>query len=283
MSKFNRITKFVVMIVMLGACCATNSFAQRSKGRRPAVRTVSMKTTLEPPRTYGGRLMGNKIELRRIDDKVRLDYIVTGARIADGRLQLEGTLNGDGGAESHPTMATVIGSMARARQVWNWNNDSKPGRLKNRATAATPPQGGVAQGTVTEGGVTRNPERAGNVGQLSQATQSTSRSTPTPTSPEGRASTTNGALTEQTQSLYTPSDAGSGCDIVYLKMEIASGASAVSNKTAPPVQVGVVLASRDNVAGEQINKALCRVVRAIKGGEATEAPLSDLNKLLATK
>jgi hypothetical protein len=130
--------------------------------------------------------------------------------------------------------------------------------------------------------VRRNPEQTGNVGQLAQATQSTARNTPTPTSPEGRASVANAALNEQTQSLYTPADAGSGCDMIYLKMELVNEPN--GSKAAPtPVQVAVVLAPRDNAAGERINQALCRVVRALKSGEQADTHITSLNTLLIAK
>lgn len=84
-----------------------------------------------------------------------------------------------------------------------------------------------------------------------------------------------GEINEQTQSLYTPMEAGSGCELVYLKMK------APNQKT--PVQVGVVLAAQDNEAGNQINQALCRVVRALNAKENTEEPLATLNHLLGRK
>ena len=289
--KLNRRNKLAAALLLFAVGSSFEISAQRKSGRQTSTRPrpASMAASI-PPRTFGGRLIGNRIELRRTDDKVKLDFVVTGARVADGELQLEGSLKRPGAAfqlsDGVMTQASVIGTMARARQVWNWNRDEEPGRLKKQATSAgatptSPPQGG-SQGTVPESGVRRNPEQTGNVGQLAQATQSTSRNTPTPTSPEGRASVSNAALNEQTQSLYTPADAGSGCDMIYLKMEIASAAD-ISKSPANPAQVAVVLAPRDNAAGEQINKALCRIVRSLKKGEAADTHISELNSLLATK
>jgi hypothetical protein len=294
MLKLNGSIKLTAALLLIALCGSVEIFAQRKRGRQAMARTrpVSMAATT-PPRTFGGRLIGNRIELRRTDDKVKLDFFLTGARVAYGQLHLEGSLNNPGmamaasqGTNTATTQAAVVGTMARARQYWNWERSDEPGRLKKRtmggAATASPPQGG-SQGTVPESGVRRNPEQTGNVGQLAQATQSTARNTPTPTSPEGRASVANAALSEQTQSLYTPADAGSGCDMIYLKMELANELNGSKGAAATPVQVAVVLAPRDNVAGERINQALCRVVRALKSGAPAETHITNLNTLLATK
>ncbi|MDX2034562.1 MAG: hypothetical protein SF339_28060 [Blastocatellia bacterium] len=85
-----------------------------------------------------------------------------------------------------------------------------------------------------------------------------------------------GERNEQTQSLYSgATETGSGCELLYLKL------------TAPfqrePLQIGVVLAPRDNARGIEINQALCRVARAIKTGADLAEPLGRLNQLLSQK
>jgi hypothetical protein len=82
-----------------------------------------------------------------------------------------------------------------------------------------------------------------------------------------------GESNEQTQSLYTPTEIGSGCELIFLKMSPGF-------LQKEPVQLGVVLAHQDNPLGERINQAICRVRRALDGkGEATAA-IEALDRLL---
>ncbi len=84
-----------------------------------------------------------------------------------------------------------------------------------------------------------------------------------------------GEITEQTQLLSAPAGVVSGCGVIYLKLSLPE------RKTAPPVQLGVVLAHQDNRLGEEINQAICRIVQALSsGGEDLEAHLRQLNGLL---
>jgi hypothetical protein len=82
-----------------------------------------------------------------------------------------------------------------------------------------------------------------------------------------------GEVTEQTQSLYSVADIGSGCELIFLKIQ--------PPKSRSPLQVGVVLAHQDNEWGNQINQSLCRVVRAINAKEKTEEALKKLNQLIS--
>jgi hypothetical protein len=82
-----------------------------------------------------------------------------------------------------------------------------------------------------------------------------------------------GERNEQTQSLYTPSETGSGCELIFLKMSPGF-------LQKEPVQLGVVLAHQDNPLGERINQAICRVRRALDSkGDATAA-IEALDRLL---
>lgn len=82
-----------------------------------------------------------------------------------------------------------------------------------------------------------------------------------------------GEVNEQTQSLYSAAEAGSGCELLFLKL------TPPGEKT--PLQVGVVLAHQDNPRGEEINHAVCRVVRTLKAkGNPAEA-VAGLNRLLS--
>ena len=87
-------------------------------------------------------------------------------------------------------------------------------------------------------------------------------------------------MTEQTQSLYTAIDAGSGCDVLYVKIQLPPQLAARA-RAAEPVQIGVVLATLDNKRGEEINRHVCRVVRALSAGQGVEDQLAQLNRLLS--
>jgi hypothetical protein len=77
---------------------------------------------------------------------------------------------------------------------------------------------------------------------------------------------------EQNQSLFSAAGVGSGCEVLFLRMEMPKA-----------VQVGVVLNRQDNQRGGDINQAICRVARAMEAKSDTARPLSDLNRLLAAK
>ena len=77
---------------------------------------------------------------------------------------------------------------------------------------------------------------------------------------------------EQTQSLYSAAGVGTGCEVLFLRMEMPK-----------PTQVGVVLKREDNQRGGDINKAICRVARAIETKSDPSRALSDLNRVLAAK
>jgi hypothetical protein len=82
-----------------------------------------------------------------------------------------------------------------------------------------------------------------------------------------------GEVSEQTQSLYSAAEAGSGCELIYLKLTPPGQTNAI--------QVGVVLAHQDNARGQAINHALCRVVRAMTTkGNPSEA-LAQLNRAIS--
>ena len=77
---------------------------------------------------------------------------------------------------------------------------------------------------------------------------------------------------EQTQSLYSAAVVGTGCEVLFLRMD-----------TPKDVQVGVVLRHQDNTRGGDINQAICRVARALEARSDATRALDDLNRLLAGK
>jgi hypothetical protein len=76
---------------------------------------------------------------------------------------------------------------------------------------------------------------------------------------------------EQTQSLFSAAEACTGCELPFLKMQAMEAA---------PLQVGVVLAHQDNERGNEINKQICRVVRALEAKENTDEALAKLKQSL---
>lgn len=80
-------------------------------------------------------------------------------------------------------------------------------------------------------------------------------------------------VNEQTQSLYSAAEAGSGCELIHLKMPVPG--------QARPLQVGVALAHKDNDWGVKINQAICRLVRTMNANEKTDDALEKLNRLIS--
>jgi hypothetical protein len=262
----------LIVAVSIAADAAAQQRGRRAGRGRGRAAAVSAPARVEPTRTLGGRMIGNKVIARLPDDRTEFDYTVTGAQVVDGKLQFLGTVGQPGRVEAaaETASATLVGTVGRAREPWAWANaPRRPKPAEQTAQPAAQPQGGEA----------RNPETAGQISQLSQATQSTARTTQTPTAPEGK-KPAGGEVSEQTQSLYTAIDAGSGCDVLYVKMQLPPQLAARA-RAAEPVQIGVVLAPLDNRRGEEINQHVCRVVRALASGQGVEDHLAQLNRLLS--
>ncbi len=256
-----------VAVALLAAADASAQRRGRGTGARRPAAAVRPAARVEPTRTLSGRMIGNRVVARLADDRTEFDYTLTGAQVVDGKLQFLGSVGEPGRAGAGETAsATLVGTLGRAREPWPWASESR--RPKPAGQQAAQPQGREA----------RNPETAGQIGQLSQATQSTARTTQTPTAPEAKKPAA-GEVTEQTQSLYTAIDAGSGCDVLYVKLQLPPQLAARA-RAAEPVQIGVVLAPLDNKRGEEINRHVCRVVRALSAGQGVEDQLAQLNRLL---
>ena len=260
------------LAVVVALLAAVDAPAQRrgrgtgARARRPAA--VRPAVRVEPTRTLSGRMVGNRVVARLADDRTEFDYTLTGAQVVEGKLRFLGSVvePGRAGSASETASATLVGTLGRSREPWAWA--SEPRRPKSAGQQAQP-----------QGREARNPETAGQIGQLAQATQSTARTTQTPTAPEAKKPAA-GQVTEQTQSLYTAIDAGSGCDVLYVKMQLPPQLAARARATEP-VQIGVVLATLDNKRGEEINRHVCRVVRALAAGQGVEDQLAQLNRLLS--
>lgn len=262
------------LVVAVALFAAADVPAQRrGRGGRARPRQSAVARTaarVEPTRTLSGRMIGNRVIARLADDRAEFDYTLTGAQVIDGRLQFLGSVGepGRGGVAVETASATLVGTLGRSREPWAWA--SEPRRPKPAAGQ---------QGAQPQGREARNPETAGQIGPLSQATQSTARTTQTPTAPEAK-KPAEGQVTEQTQSLYTAIDVGSGCDVLYMKMQLPPRLAARA-RAAEHVQIGVVLVPLDNKRGEEINRHVCRVVRALSAGQGVEEQLTQLNRLLS--
>lgn len=82
-------------------------------------------------------------------------------------------------------------------------------------------------------------------------------------------------VSEQTQSLYSGADTGSGCELMFLQVPYPAPRSTL--------QVGVVLAHIDNDLGFQINHTVCQIVRALRDKQNPDEALAQLNGLLSNK
>lgn len=256
--------------------------AQRAKGRsiRRRSATAANVTQMQrlPAYSLSGIMTNNRIATRTDNDQPGFDYVVTGAQVVNGKLQLQGVISSAGRTDSMPITAVLAGTMARARNPWPSAATAPERRRAQQGAAAGAPQ----SGTQVQGREPRNPETAAGLGQLAQTTQSTQSPTPTPTSPQGRRPT-GGEVTEQTQSLYTSVDTGSGCELMFLKMQLSPQLAAAA-RANQSVQLGVVLAPMDNQRGEQINGHICRIVRTLDGKQddkTLQASIEQLNQMLA--
>lgn len=270
-------------IAMSVAVLTVDVAAQRAKGRSIRRRSASAANAAQmsrlPAHTLSGVMMSNRISTRTDSDQPGFDYVMTGAQVVDGRLQLQGMVSPAKGSTTTPVSAVLVGTMARARNPWP-NAASAPERRRSaqQRDAAGTPQAGTQQ----QGREPRNAETAAELGQLAQTTQSTQAPTPTPTSPQGRRPA-DGEVTEQTQSLYTSVNTGSGCELMFLKMQLPPQVASAAHANQS-VQLGVVLAPMDNQQGDRINNHMCRIVRALnlkQDDENLRTSVAQLNQMLA--
>lgn len=279
----NRIVLCFVAALSVAAL-AIDVAAQRAKGssirRRSATAANATQMQRLPAYSLSGIMTNNRISTRTDNNQAGFDYVVTGAQVVDGKLQLQGVISSANRSAATPVTAVLAGTMARARNPWP-SAASAPERRRAQqggAAAGTP-----QSGTQVQGREPRNAETAAGLGQLAQTTQSTQSPTPTPTSPQGRRPPAGGEATEQTQSLYTAVDTGTGCELMFLKMQLPPQFASAS-RAKESVQLGVVLAPMDNQRGEQINGYVCRIVRALDGKQddkSLQASVGQLNQMLA--
>ena len=278
--------------VVVLICLPTASWAQR-KQERGAQRkgispTRSPSAHVEPVRTMRGSMLANVITARTSDnDQPGFDYTITGARVSEGRLELQGTIRSpttNTGPVSTVT-ATLVGTLAKHRPTAS-------SYAARAATSGTPPASASGQTRVQQQGrESTNPENAAQLGQLSQATQTTALATHPPTAPGGKqpaGTTLTEQITEapvQTRALATATSGVTGCEVMFLKMQLPSQLKAYASGGNQMVQLGVVLVPLDNKIGNEINQRMCRIVRALDskaGSGEAEDELTRLNRLLGS-
>lgn len=243
-------------------------------------------------RAVTGSLWGNRIAVRDPQDRPFFDLRLTGARIVRGRLELEGEAVPVVGQRTFVRMTVDLGgTLAKYRP---------PEEEQAVARAPVTPTAPAAGQNLAQppGQAPANPESASGLGQLAQATQSTARTAQAPTAPSGKQ--TPGGRTTLTEAITAPPvqtaavagarlGATTGCEIFFLRFRLPEGWPARTARggrrraAGPTYQLGVMVPSRDNKRGEEINQTMCRVIRAMQAGESERLneELARLNRLLA--
>ncbi len=255
-------------------------------------------------RAVTGSLLGNRIVVRDPQDRPFFDLRLTGARIVRGRLELEGEAVPVVGRRTPVRMTVDLsGTLAKYRPP-----EEEQAVARTPVTPTAPAAGqNPAQ---PPGQAPANPESASGLGQLAQATQSTARTAQTPTAPGGKQAPqtppgqTPGGRTTLTEAITAPPvqtaavagarlGATTGCEIFFLRFRLPEGwpASTAARSggrrraAEPTYQLGVMVPSRDNKRGEEINQTMCRVIRTMQAGtgesERLNEELARLNQLLA--
>ncbi|CDM64607.1 hypothetical protein [Pyrinomonas methylaliphatogenes] len=238
-------------------------------------------------RAITGSLRGNRIAVRDSQDRPFFDLRLTGARIVRGRLELEGEAVPVVGQRTFVRMTVDLsGTLAKYRPP-----EEEQAVARAPVTPTTPAAGqNPAQ---PPGQAPANPESASGLGQLAQATQSTARTAQTPTAPGGRTTLTEAITAPPVQTAAVAGarlGATTGCEILFLRFRLPEGWPARTARgggrrraAEPTYQLGVMVPSRDNKRGEEINQTMCRVIRAMQAGEGERLneELARLNQLLA--
>lgn len=212
---------------------------------QPTAAAKGVPAALKPPHTASGVMKDNRIAVRRSDWIKRgaalFDVTLTGARIVDGRLEFTGSRRGAGRQKAQPITATLVATSARSANPWP-NANAPTSQPRQRAI------------------------------QNAQGQQPTANQTQPPGNPQAPPQAERAERNEQTQSLFSAGESGTGCELLFLKMQPTAQSA--------PLQVGVVLAHQDNERGNEINKQVCRVVRALHAQESTDDALAKLKQAL---
>jgi hypothetical protein len=264
--KKQKVALLLALAITLPSAAATAQ--TRADGVKAARAGSTASSGVEPLRVINGEMRGRKItgRFRKGRRPVEFSFIITRADVVNDRLQLGGdfALNGSSRRRNDEVTATIAGAMTKIDNPWPQASD-QPRQVDRKSKAAEQAQGREA----------KSPEVSGQLGQLSQATQDTARKTPSPP----------GERNEQTQSLYAQAEAGNGCGVIFLKLTLPARLRAEVGAGREPLQLGVVTALFDNRTGEEINRQICRIIRARENRSAASdmsASVQQLNRLLAS-
>jgi hypothetical protein len=237
--------------------------------KRAATRAPSAAAAV---RTVKGNLRGSVIAVRTVADRPAFDFVLAKAAIVNGKLELHGDALPPGRTtpKRGTLKATLVGTLAKEPTPEYLAARAK--RNAARSGAARPSSGQATP--QTPGGPATTSETASDLGQLSQSTQSTARTTPEPAGTDG----------ERPKTAKEPIKAAAtgitGCEVMYLRLELPPAYVAAAGGKS--VQLNVALAQIDNQHGVHVNQRICRVVRALEGGDETaEAELAELNRLVS--
>ena len=262
-----KITLSVVLAVLLSSPVSMAQQGVKKKAATAAQGGASSR--VEPLRVIGGELYASTVtgQVKQGVIATEFSFTITKAEIVNGTLQLSGdfALGGARAQMSGRVTATIGGVMSNAANPWPSAREERHSETKK------PKEEEQKAGAQQQGRETRNPETAGQLGQLAQATQDTARKTPLAP----------GEKTEQTQSLYAQSETVTGCSVMFLKLTLPRRLRARMGAIAEPLQLGVVLKPFDNERGEEIVKQVCLLLQKSENRNQS-ASLHQLNRLLVS-
>lgn len=261
----NRKTMLPVVLAIL--LSSPVSMAQHAAKRKPATGAEgSASSRVEPLRVIGGELYASTVtgQFKQGSTAKDFSFTFTKAEIVNGRLRLSGDL-ALGGAPAQmrdQVTATIGGVISNAANPW------PSAREERRSEAKKSKEEEKKAAEQQQGREAKNPETAGQLGQLAESTQDTARKSPPAP----------GEKTEQTQSLYAQSETSTGCGVMFLKLTLPRRLRARMGANTEPLQLGVVLKSFDNERGEEIVKQLCLLLQI--PASSNQSSLDQLNRLL---
>lgn len=237
-----------VVMLLAGSEAVAQTRAKRAASSAPTAPVLA------------GVMWENQIKVERSDWIARprpvFELTLVQSRIADGRLEFTGSYRLPGHAKAAVVTATLVSTTARSANPWP----------SATAPAAQPRQRAI-QNAQGQQPTANNVQPPGNPQTNNPATQQPA------VAPSERTAERPIERNEQTQSLFSAAETGTGCELLFLKLQPPGQPT--------PTQVGVVLAHQDNERGVEINAAVCRVVRALNAKENVDEAVRRLNQLLS--
>jgi hypothetical protein len=259
---------FIVLITLLLLSAASAPAQTRAKRQRAAANSSTASgaaSGVEPLRSIAGQLNGRTVagEFKANGRDVPFTFTFRRVDVVGDRVQISGDFQ-ISGRVSQKLQSRLVATMATADNPWPSARDDAPKEKPKESAKA---------GEQKQGREAKNPETAGQLGQLSQSTQDTARKTPAP-----------GERNEQTQSLYAQAAEGVGCGAFYFTIELPPQLRAAMGAGQQPVQMNVVLATIDNPEGEQVSRLICRAHRMALNKSAGDdaSGVEKLNRLLGS-